>query len=138
MVANALDEGHNVVAGFELAVLEFERGRMSQSFLLSIEFAEIFVLDLLLADSNLLGVGERVGHPLLRVAFFVLLSKDSRLHLFHGDACLGVEIVEKVVDTVVGTFTLDLVVVEACITMILLVSVLVDHFLEKISTQIIV
>ena len=55
---------------------------MAPSVLLSLKFTEVFVVDLLLADSDLFGVGEGLGHPLLRVAFTVLLFHDCDLHSF--------------------------------------------------------
>ena len=53
---------------------------MAPSVLLSLKFTEVFVVDFLLADCNLLSVREGLGHPLLRVAFTVLLFHHSDLH----------------------------------------------------------
>jgi hypothetical protein len=59
--------------------------------LLNVEFAEILVFDLLFANRDLLSVGERFGHPLVRVAFLVLFKENGRLHLLEGTTGLGIE-----------------------------------------------
>jgi len=49
--------------------------------MLVVKLREVLILDLLLADGNLLRVRERVGHPHLLLALFILLLKHGDLHL---------------------------------------------------------
>jgi hypothetical protein len=59
--------------------------------MLVVELREVFILHLLLADGNLLRVGERVSHPLLLVALFILLLEHGDLHLFERTTSLCIE-----------------------------------------------
>ena len=89
--AAAVNELYHVVAGGLLAIVVLEARGVAPSLMLVVELSEVFILDLLLADGNLLRVWERVGHPLLLVALFILLLKHGDLHLFEGTASLRVE-----------------------------------------------
>jgi hypothetical protein len=106
--------------------------------LFSVEFAKILVFDLLLANGDLLSVGERFGHPLFWVALFVLLNEDGRLHLLEGTTGLGVEWVEEVDNAVVGASSLDLVVIVALVTVVSRFVIIIDHLLEEVCTQLLV
>jgi hypothetical protein len=89
--AAAVNELYHVVAGGLLAIVVLEARGVAPSLMLVVELREVLILDLLLADGNLLRVWERVGHPLLLVALFILLLKHGDLHLFEGTASLRVE-----------------------------------------------
>ena len=89
--AAAVNELYHVVAGGLLAIVVLEARGVAPSLMLVVELSEVFILDLLLADGNLLRVWERVGHPLLLVALFILLLKHCDLYLFEGTASLRVE-----------------------------------------------
>ena len=135
VVAQAVDKFHHVVACIQFAVLVLERGALAGGLQLRLEFAEHLVVHFLFADGHLLGVAERLTHPLGWVATRCLLLEHRLLHVLQLLALRNSELHLQCHNLVLGRLTLHVFAVHAVEAVVLFCVLLIDLLLEEFACE---
>ena len=126
-----MHELQDVVAGSHFAVLEAEVGRATHVGVLAVQGAHNSIIYFFFANGDLLRVGKVLRHPFVLVALLGLCRKHGSTHFVENSTVLHCEVLEFVVDLVLGGLSRN--VVPPVVGLVAALRFGIQHLLEEVS-----